>query len=84
MNCNSDKFESSLNYYLGNACLWKTGVKILADLVILLNSVSIITVPVRVPTADDTKSVADWISFLFSIYSLLALILAVFLNQQVL
>ena len=63
-NCN--EFESSLNNYLREAGLCKTSIQILSNLCILQNLGSIIgtTVPIGVPTTDNTKSVAYWINFL--------------------
>jgi hypothetical protein len=61
-----EQFEGTLNINLGDASLGETGVEILTNLVVLneLLFKSSSAKPVRIPSADATSSVSNWVSFL--------------------
>ena len=65
------KLKSSLNDNLRDVSFGKSCVQILTNLVILKNLSGVIcsAIPVGIPSADNSKSVANWIGFLSHIIS---------------
>ena len=65
-NSHSDHLQSTLDNDARNACFGVTGAKVLTYFRVLEQCVTVLfaTVPVGVPTADNTETVADRINFL--------------------
>ncbi len=64
-----DEFERTLDDDLRQGSFRQTGVQILADLGVLEDAGRIVTVPVGIPTTDDTQTVADRIGLLSHDYA---------------
>ena len=59
-----DDLEGALNHDLRQRSLCQTCVEVFADLGVFQNPGGVVTVPVGVPTADNTYTIADRIGFL--------------------
>ena len=56
----------AFNDYVGHTCLAQASHQVRADLVVLHELVRVVlpAVPIRVPSADETQAIADWIRLL--------------------